>query len=904
MKIKKITVNISFLTSIFNNYCLQYKNKCYKKATKTIDKNTDTSTTDSDTGTTDRNDNGNNNNHDNNYDVNNNNNNNDDNHDNNNDNNDDDNDVNNNNNKEQNKKTLNKENQDTLQVDNNEEYKKIKEIINKLKEKKENLNNITESNILTSSKEIENSNFYKLCYNLLNIVKESDYLDKNAEKCSKPLSSDYDNLIKTHKKLSTDNNYYKKYVDIVKIYTYYFLYLKDLYDLKSKVDENVTKLRKDISNLNDNVFNNELDNTLKQINDKLSYYSFIKNDSLDKIIKKEEQKVTENNKKIDKIKEKLINALSSAKTNLEQKQNDAKNKIKNIEEEINNIKNTIKENEQIIKSKLGMSPIKEDETYQTINKEITKILKKITDTNQFIYVDSYNDNNAVINKFNSLKPEIINNFKADINYYEIQINYYYDEIKKCENTKNFNSGWYWNQIYNYKEKIDESKNKIYEIETNLPTKINEEMNKEKIGKESQVIFHIGLNGIISKNVFDKLDNKEYNLEKIPSILTELRKLLSSVSILFLSNYYLYSHKYFNYSPEKFENETGDNYKKRVEDIKKDVNMYFEKFKINYNDLNKDKNEFNSLILNLKNESELAFNKIKEFFIKKDDNDYCKEFVEKRQIYFEIIEGLGTQYYALKDFYDTKFNEFTSKNTADNALVNTAKKNINDNQYKLSMKDFELKSEVDKLEKINNSLRNLDNCSKNIIIENKETGEKEVNNKFSSIYYFSTGNYFKYDNDYYMSFIKYNESISIVNALKTNRDKIEKAISVRNEKIKNAKKLKAEKENIIKECNSISFYNFDIEQVFKNIIEKINNDNSIDEIAIKMYFEKTILCGTKALIDKKNGACSYSCSNKTCYEELNTFLTNSKIEETYNAIVDIFSNSIKNSSSYPSFTKGF
>ena len=124
------------------------------------------------------------------------------------------------------------------------------------------------------------------------------------------------------------------------------------------------------------------------------------------------------------------------------------------------------------------------------------------------------------------------------------------------------------------------------------------------------------------------------------------------------------------------------------------------------------------------------------------------------------------------------------------------------------------------------------------------------------------------------------------------------------KIKNAKKLKAEKENIIKECNSISFYNFDIEQVFKNIIEKINNDNSIDEIAIKMYFEKTILCGIKALIDKKNGACSYSCSNKTCYEELNTFLTNSKIEETYNAIVDIFSNSIKNSSSYPSFTKGF
>ena len=74
--------------------------------------------------------------------------------------------------------------------------------------------------------------------------------------------------------------------------------------------------------------------------------------------------------------------------------------------------------------------------------------------------------------------------------------------------------------------------------------------------------------------------------------------------------------------------------------------------------------------------------------------------------------------------------------------------------------------------------------------------------------------------------------------------------------------------------------------------------------IKMYFEKTILCGIKALIDKKNGACSYSCSNKTCYEELNTFLTNSKIEETYKAIVDIFSNSIKDSSSYPSFTKGF
>jgi len=803
--------------------------------------------------------------------------------------------------KEENENPLSKEDLEKQTEENNkanDELGKIKEEIDK---KIENLKILTEIDILTKFNSIENKDFFEKCKKLLDIIKNSDYLNNKKPDCFSSFKSEYDCLIETHKKLSTDQNYYNKYIDVLKIYAYYFYFLKDLHNLKSKIEEKVKNLEEDIKKIDDRVFNDELDNTLKQINENLSYYSFIHENSLDKIINNAQKEVKENDNKIEEIKKKLTTALSSAKTDLESKKTETESKIKTIEGKIAAINKTIENNNKIIKNNVGESTKGNDTNYQDINKNITEILKKITITNQFIYIDSYKDNTAVINKFNSLKPEIIKSFKSDIEFCENQINFHRNQIEWNKKNKISNELNY-KEISEYLKKIDEDKNEINEINTNLDNKIKEEIDKKNIEEGSQVIFHIGYSGGITEHKFDKVDNNKYDLEKIPYILIELQNLFSSVNNSFLSNYYVNGCKYFKYSPEKEKNETEDKYEKRVKNIKKMVDSYFEKLKIDYKELNKNKSDFDTLIRNLKTESENALKAIENFFKKKGENEYYKEFDEKRKNYIKIIEELGTQYYALKDFYDKKFKVFKDNNAKAADEIDKANTIINDNQRILLNKKFKLAEESESLERINDSLKNLDDCLKNIIIEDKEKGTKNVNSNFSKIYRCSTGNPFKYDDDHDSIFYNYNKNSAIIKSLNANKEKIEKAVADRNEKVESAKKIRDEKNKIINEYKYVYLYNSNIEGPFGKIIKKINEDNSIDDNKIKMFFEKTILIGIKEAIDKKNSTCYSSCTSKQCYNNLRQFLKDCELEETYNSIVTEWKNAIKDSSSYPSFSK--
>lgn len=791
---------------------------------------------------------------------------------------------------DQNEKPLSKEDLEKKADEVNKNKDELEKIIDEIKKKQEDLNNLKVTDISAKFNSIKDKEFFNKCKNLLDIVKDSDYLGTKKEICL-GLSTQFDKLSKIHEKLSTDADYYNKYLEIVKIYAYYFSFLKELNDLKSKLDEKVKKTEEDKRKLDESVIDKELDITLKKINKNLSYKPFISGDSFDKILNDTKQKLTENNSKIEKIKNDLTAALTTAKEKLETKKNNIENDINNIQTEISKINKDIEDENEKIKSFIGGSNKGTDVNYKKINDELTKIFIIPSPTNGIYYIDCYNDYNTILDRFKEEKNKEIKRLTDYIENNKRWKNDAQNEINKNAGKKEFDFNYYHEEVEKCNKKISEYELKINNLNKLKDEEIINNINKANIPKGSRVIFNV-FNCKLDILKFDKDGTDTYDLGQVDKILDNLTNLYADIRIYFLDFCYDAKSVFFDFSPKKNEGESDKNYEKRKKIIEQKVEKYFEVCNaVDYSGLNKGKKFFTNDIKNLKNNSKSALKEIEEFFKKTDNNEYGV-FKKENENYIKILEGLGTQYFELMNFKTEKLNEIAATNKINQDEINKIQTIIIEKQSDLNKKKRELSSKQETINRVNNSLNNLDNCLKNIITEDEITGEKNVNEHFHFIYYNTMNKSYDFDLNNYTILRDYNSNIAIEKSLNGNKGEIEKAVTERNEKLKNIKELKDKYDKIISKCKSAELKKSDIEKTFKNIVEELNNGIDYD---FKMYFEDIILCNVKSIIEcnEKGGECNMFCDNgKKCFDDLKKFVENSNLKVFYDDIIKKCENIIK------------